>query len=128
MELEQIEKLEKSIWKALVKTKIGEWIVKLFNREIISKKKLRFLKVEESIKMEGHLKIINHEESRQIMRTRLNMVNVKANYRGSYKDYTCTGCHIHKNTTEHLFKCWKTVHLTGLRQIWSGSVMSIGMS
>ena len=63
MELEQIEKLEKSIWKALVKTKIGKWIVKLFNREIISKKKLRFLKAKEIIKMEGYLKILNHEEA-----------------------------------------------------------------
>ena len=66
------------------------------------------------IKMEGYLKILNHEEARQIMRVRLNMVNVKANYRGSYKDYTCSGCHIHEDTTEHLFKCWKTVHFTGI--------------
>ena len=40
--------------------------------------------------MEGHMKILNHEESLQIMGARLDMV-------------------------KYLFKCWKTVHLTGIK-------------
>jgi hypothetical protein len=43
-----------------------------------------------------------------IMRIRLNMVEVKCNYKGKYKgNLTCPMCKIENDTTEHLFDCKK---------------------
>ena len=40
-----------------------------------------------------------------MMKLRLNMVNVKCNYKGSYKEYLCPLCSESDDTTEHLFQC-----------------------
>ena len=39
------------------------------------------------------------------MTTRLNMLELKCNYKGKYKDMTCDLCRIEDEKTEHIFQC-----------------------
>ena len=50
---------------------------------------------------------------KEIMTIRLNMVNVKKNYKNLYTDTMCVGCFEKEETTEHLFECKKYNELTG---------------
>ena len=49
---------------------------------------------------------INKATIINIMKLRLNMIDVKCNYKGKYKnDLICPVCKIENDTTEHLFEC-----------------------
>ena len=39
------------------------------------------------------------------MKLRLNMLELKSNYKGNNQNETCDLCKIEKDTTEHLFEC-----------------------
>ena len=39
------------------------------------------------------------------MKTRLNMLELKANFRGKYKNELCDLCEKEEDNTEHLFEC-----------------------
>ncbi len=39
------------------------------------------------------------------MKVRLNMIEVRNNYKNQYEDRTCTLCKTETDTTEHIFEC-----------------------
>ena len=43
----------------------------------------------------------------KIMQLRLNMIDLKDNFRGLYDDTTCVACQQDTETTEHIFSCTK---------------------
>ena len=53
------------------------------------------------------------EKVKSIMRVRLNMVEVKANFKGKYPDIKCTACKQEEETTEHVIKCLEYKRLIG---------------
>ena len=72
--------------------------------ETANKTKLRLIKNDEY----GRKKYIDKcsiEDVTKIMRFRLNMTKIKANYKGKYNDLTCDGCEAEQETTEHIINC-----------------------
>ena len=47
------------------------------------------------------------------MKARLNMLELKANFRGKYGDALCDLCKNNEDSTEHLFECEKLISLLG---------------
>ena len=105
---------KKSQWKAMVKAEIDKWVLKYYHREIDQKKKLRFLKKPKELILQKYLQLLPFTVSQTILRTKLNMVKAKANYKGTYTDQTCNGCQNKEESTEHLFKCWRNGWITGM--------------
>ena len=66
--------------------------------------KLRFCN---DIKRKIYLTSLSFQEAQLIMKTRLNMLEVKCNYKGSFNDLSCNLCKCESDTTEHLFDCPK---------------------
>ena len=48
------------------------------------------------------------------LRTRLNMIKAKSNYKDSNRNEICDSCHIKSETTEYLINCWKSNYLSGV--------------
>ena len=102
----------------MVKDKISSWVINYFCEQIESKKKLRLLQKPKTLQMKSYLKTLPLKSARMILRTKLNMVKVKCNYKGNYKDYKdliCQGCKLKDDTTEHMFQCWKNEWMTGVK-------------
>ena len=54
------------------------------------------------------------EECKNILKIRLNMVNARANYKGTYGgDTKCRACKTEEETTEHLIDCEQYKRLVG---------------
>ena len=47
---------------------------------------------------------MGYVEAKESLKLKLNMLEVKSNYKGQYKDLKCK-CQESDDTTEHLFKC-----------------------
>ena len=52
------------------------------------------------------------EQVKKIMRIRLNMIELKSNFKGKYKDTLCPACEAEAETTEHVLKCREYQKLT----------------
>ena len=108
----QIEETCKSMWKKMVKGKIEEDIDKVLQQQTNEKTKLRFLRGK-TFGKEEYLDKVTSNQCRTIMEIRLNMVDVKMNFKGQYDDTICVGCFQTDETTEHFFECPKYQELTG---------------
>ena len=55
---------------------------------------------------------------KKIMKMRLNMTELKANFKGKYEETECAACRKEMETTEHVIECEEYRKLTGhsLRQ------------
>ena len=49
-----------------------------------------------------------------IMKARLNMLDVKANFRGKYSDSICDLCQREEDTTEHIFDCKRLIRIKSI--------------
>ena len=67
-------------------------------------KKLRFL---DGINRNPYLKELKTQDAVIIMKTRLNMIDLKANFKGKYSDEKCELCMDEEDNTEHMFECKK---------------------
>ena len=112
--LEEVCKYKKSQWKRMIKEKINKWVIEYYREQICRMSKLRFLRKPKTLEMQSYLKKLPLKSARMILRTKLNMVKVKGNYKGSYQDQVCEGCNLNDDTTEHLFQCWKNEWMTGV--------------
>ena len=63
--------------------------------------------------MEEYLNVGNAAQCQNIMELRLNMVDLKMNFKGMYEDTMCTGCFEKEETTEHFIQCKKMQEITG---------------
>ena len=99
---EDLLKITKSAWKKEIKEKIENIVRKELEDEARTKTKLRFT---ENFGRQEYLKECRMEEVKRIMKVRLNMVDLKANYKGMYEDTLCPACKIAEETTEHVILC-----------------------
>ena len=79
----------------------GEEIVR---DETANKTKLRLIKNDKYERKE-YLNTCSIKDVTKIMRFRLNMIKIRANYKGKYDDLTCDGCKEEQETTEHIVSC-----------------------
>ena len=101
---EIIRTLSKEQLKAKMKDQINKELEILIKEEATKKTKLRFCSGFERklYTLTGNLKFNN---IKSIMKLRLNMLELKTNYKGSTKNETCDLCKNERDTTEHLFSC-----------------------
>ena len=92
--------------KKALKKEIKEKIEKEINKSIESKKqemsKLRF--VDDKGRKEYITKLTT-EAAIRIMKARLNMLDLRANYKGKHERWACQLCNMGEDSTEHLFEC-----------------------
>ena len=68
-------------------------------------KKLRLVR-NNKWEMKTYVKENNAEDMAIIMKTRLNVIELKHNYKGMFKDSTkCPACNEAEDTTEHMLEC-----------------------
>ena len=99
---EEMLKISKSAWKKAVKEKIESTVKAELEKEAKTKTKLRFTT---TFGRQDYTKECRMEEVKMIMKIRLNMVELKANFRGKYKDNLCPACKQTEETTEHVILC-----------------------
>ena len=78
------------------------------------KAKKRFIKI-------GNLGIkeyIKHKKGPMLLKLKINMTDLEANYKGKYDNISCQRCGLHEENLEHLWQCEKFErHLPGLEKI-----------
>ena len=72
--------------------------------------KLRFTR---KFKRQEYVQTCSMAKVKKIMNLRLNMTELKANFRGKYNDNLCPACGIEEETTEHVISCPEYQELTG---------------
>ena len=90
--------------KTLMKNRINRRLDNYIKTEANSMTKLRFCKdfTRKKYTMKGNL---SFDTAKAIMKLRLNMIEVKKNYKGIAGNDTCDLCKGKDDTTEHLFEC-----------------------
>ena len=105
--MKEIKETKKSKWKKKIKSKIEEKIERDIKELSEVKSKLRFLKGKK-FKKEEYLELRNTVQCSKIMQLRLNMVEVKMNYKNKCKeDMKWIGCKKEQESTEHMLRCSK---------------------
>ena len=99
-----IKCLTKEKLKSIMKNRIARRLDLHIKAEAKNKTKLRFCSGfnRKKYTTKGN---INFNTARSIMKLRLNMLEVKNNYKGTAKNETCGLCAGKTDTTEHLFEC-----------------------
>ena len=110
IDIEKLKAREKKVVKKEIKEKIIKDIEKSVNDKKQEMKKLRWVK---GFGKETYMKDLSTEDAMLIMKTRLNMIEVKSNFRGKYKTEVCELCEQEEDTTEHLFTCEKLEKIRG---------------
>ena len=65
------------------------------------------------LKRQEYVQTCSMAKVKKIMNLRLNMTELKANFRGKYNDNLCPACGIEEETTEHVISCPEYQELTG---------------
>jgi hypothetical protein len=103
--LNNADKMGKEKWRKQCKDKLRENIQTRMNKYISESTKLRFL-LNDKFEMKQYIKEVAGNTAIKIMRVRLNMVDVRMNYKGSHGgDLSCPLCRVENDTTEHLLLC-----------------------
>ena len=96
--------------KEQMKKKIKNTIMQRLQTELSElkkeKTKLRFI---EKFEQKKYLEELTFEDTIEMMKLRLNMIEVKCNYKGMYKNnLRCDVCKSSDDTTEHILQCKQT--------------------
>ena len=110
LEIEEIRKWNKKTLKKEIKQRIYKYIEKMVEEKRKDMKKLRFVNGEMK---NDYIKNLRIKDTSIIMKARLNMLELKANFRGKYEDVVCDLCLEGEDNTEHLFECKKLRRLMG---------------
>ena len=111
---EKIEKISKSNWKEMVKDRIEKVIEEEVELKAGETTKMRFIKKFEKQK---YIKECNMATVKEIMKIRLNMVEVGENFRGKDGLEYCAACSKEKETTEHVIQCEEYRKLIGHKMV-----------
>ena len=61
---------------------------------------------------------MKHKKGATLLKLKLNMTDLKANYKGKYDNISCGRCGLHEENLEHLWQCEKFKgNLPGMEQI-----------
>ncbi len=96
---EQIGKLTSKEWKNMIVNRITSIIQK--DMKECNKTKLRLLKNN----CFGKKEYINHKHAANLLSLKLNMTDLKANYKGKHENALCRRCGAQEETIEHSFQC-----------------------
>ena len=90
----------------IIKDKIKRSVEEVFKQEVEIKTKLKFLR-DKPVEQREYIKICTREETTDIMRIRLNMIETKCNFKNGVKeeDLMCPMCDDYQDTTEHAGQC-----------------------
>ena len=104
--LDDLKTLPKNQLKKLIKSKLDERMVNVFNSTIPRMTKLRFMEKPATFKRKLYVTLMRGKETIQVLRIRLNMITVYDNYHGDITmRRTCPHCEEVDDTTEHLIEC-----------------------
>ena len=106
---EGIIKYRKSEWKKKVKEQLNEWIKKEMEEQKSKMKKLRFTN---TTGRQNYLDVCKMDQVKKIMKVRLNMTELKSNFKGKYNNTICPACEEEDETTEHVIKCKEYQRMT----------------
>ena len=109
-EEEAILQIKKSKWKKRLKEKLGEWIKNELEEQ---KKKMKKLRFTNTTGRQEYMETCSMSQVKKILELRLNMTELKANYRGKYTDAVCPACQAEEETTEHVIQCPEYKRLVG---------------
>ena len=101
-EEEEILEISKSRWKKELKEKLGDIVADEVEKKRLEMKKLRFSRGHE---MQEYVKTCSMAKVKNIMKLRLNMTDLKANFKGKHQDTMCVACKLEPETTEHVIQC-----------------------
>ena len=102
--IQEVRNMSKMALKKEIKIRINDCVEKEIEEKKKVMKKLRFI---EGFNKNQYLKTLGTKDAITILKTRLNMLDIKANFRGKYRDETCDLCETEEDSTEHLFNCEK---------------------
>ena len=102
IDINKIEEETPAKFKKRVQTKINEKLEEELKKEVDQKTKMRFCA---SMKTEKYLEHLGYSEAKMVLKLRLNMTELKCNYKNQYTDLKCNLCKEENDTTEHLFAC-----------------------
>ena len=108
--VQEIRDWTKMQFKREIKKRINERIEKELEEKKKDMKKLRFTN---GVNKMNYINELKANEAITVMKTRLNMLDLKANYRGKYNEDKCELCKSEEDNTEHLFACEKLKCLIG---------------
>ena len=97
-----LDKVKKSAWKKMVKTKIMDKIQERLKKETQGRTKSRFLE-NDKWGQKNYIKILPGEIAIEVAKIRLNMSNLKVNYHEG--DLMCVRCGTERDTSEHVVSC-----------------------
>ena len=113
-------KMKRQHWKRMIKERVKEREEVRIKEESIGMTKMRVSRrgnLERKEYMEGS----TCEEVRTMMKLRLHMLNVKANFKSSEENRQCEWCE-NEDTTEHLFECERTQNLRTKMEVEKDSI------
>ena len=108
LEIDEVRSWNKRTLKKEIKERINKYIDKKVEELKQGMKKLRFISPDNR---NNYIKELSTRDATTIMKTRLNMLDLKANFRGKYNNERCDLCEKEEDNTEHLFKCEKLMKL-----------------
>ena len=116
--VETLKNTKKSSFKKLIKKKLTEKIQRRLSEESTSHSKLRFID-KDKFGRKAYLEKCHSSIAYQILKIRLNMENVKCNFKGQHINLLCDICKRKEETTEHALLCTyiegNPVHPDGLK-------------
>ena len=107
---ENILEVKKSEWKERVKEGLNVCVMKELYSQKENMTKLRFTR---SFETQDYIKSCPMMKVKKIMKVKLNMIELKANFKGKYSDLICPACGEQNETTEHVIVCEEYRKLTG---------------
>ena len=107
---DDIMDIKKSEWKRKLKEEIENCVAKELEEHSRNMTKLRFTT---KFQRQRYVTECRMEKVKKIMKMRLNMVELKANFKGKYEDTTCAACRKAVETTEHVIECEEYRKITG---------------
>ena len=111
LSIEEVREWNKATLKKEIKKRINEHIGKELEEKKREMKKLRFI---DPLNKVNYTREMKTADAILIMKTRLNMLELKANFRGKYDNMMCELCNKEEDSTEHLFNCCKMKRLIGM--------------
>ena len=118
IDIERIALYTKQSIKKEIKGKINKEIEERIEEKKLEMTKLRFT---DGKGRKKYLESLKTREAVLILKARLNMLELKCNYKSKHKDMACQLCGVENETTEHLFLCsnlrkanWKNLTIADL--------------
>ena len=105
-----IYNVKKSEWKKKVKDELNKHVAKEMEQHREKMTKLRFT---QEFGRQNYVTECTMSKVKKIMKLKLNMTELKANFKGKYRDTMCSACGKETETTEHVIACNEYRRLTG---------------